>query len=262
MVLVDTFARLGLPLSFSFSFPLGVFGDTELLEHDAFIDLTGPEELVLSHLFQSPFESGSIGHQLTDLSPCVPLCPQQGRLRGRRLPSCNLGAIEPVIPFIKVTLAQIKLLELWESQHTHEEVVTEDRVHPLQLPTSLWVWTFFFLLFFLKTIDREFPVALCGAFPLLRQCRHDVLGCEVPNLPLGAVLELFLQKGITPLKLKTWLGGSSLVDPIFLQGHPVNTMRPGWSANSPPALLWPFQWPCLLGTCSWPASPPGTSSSL
>ena len=133
VVMVDTFASLGLALSLPFAFPLG-------------IDLTGPEKLVLSHLLQGPLERGPIGHQLTDLSPCIPLCPQQGSLslckllilemvippfRGRRFPSSNLGAIKPVIPFIKVTLVQIKLLELRKGQHTHEEVIAENCVHPL-----------------------------------------------------------------------------------------------------------------------------------
>ena len=170
MVLVDTFTSLGLPFSFPLSFSFGLLGSAELLEHDPFIDLTGPEELILSHLFQRSLEGGSIGHQLTHLSPCIPLCPQKGSLRGRRFPTRNLRAIKPVIPFVQITFIQIELLKLRESKHTHEEVVTEHCVHPFQLPPCLRVWPFFLFLLLLKSIHRELPVALRGALPLLRQC--------------------------------------------------------------------------------------------
>ena len=136
MVLVDPFDRLGLALSFSFSFPLGLPGGAELLKHDTFVDLTGPEKLILLHLLQGILEGGPIRHQLTNLAPCIPLCPEKGSLRGRWLSTSNLWSIEAAIPFIKVTLAQIELLELWEGQHTHEKVVPENRVHPLQLPPA------------------------------------------------------------------------------------------------------------------------------
>ena len=95
VVLVDTFGRLGLAFAFPFSFPLGFLGKAELLEHDPFIDLTGPEKLILLHLFQRVLESSPIGHQLAHLAPCIPLCPQEGSLRGRWFPTSNLRSVEP-----------------------------------------------------------------------------------------------------------------------------------------------------------------------
>ena len=69
VVRVDTFASLGLSSSFPFPFSFGISGSAKLLEHDPFVDLTGPEKLVLFHLFQRSLECGPIGHQLVHLSP-------------------------------------------------------------------------------------------------------------------------------------------------------------------------------------------------
>ena len=82
MVLVDalgltSFLSFVLALSFAFGFSRCL----QLLEEHTFVDLSSPEELVFLDGLHGSLQGGAVCHELVDLSPGIPLGPQECKLR-------------------------------------------------------------------------------------------------------------------------------------------------------------------------------------